>query len=387
MHNTHCPRLDLVSGKTTNKKTRNTSFELLRIIAMFSITICHLATHGKFDFDLNTLSLPRFWWYFIELGGNFGVNVFVLISGYFLIFDNSGTFNIKKILKLWGQVFFYSMLIYVTFGLCGISEFSVLSFIKSFFPMTFGSYWFASTYFVLYLLHPFLNMFLSRMDKITFQRLLVLLLIMWCVIPSFTFSEYQSNKLLWFITLYSLAAYIRFFGLNPIISLRHYICFFILSSLLRFLSGIVLIIIGTHITFAATHALAFYGIQSVLTLLSALSIFMVFKSINLGYHKWINIIASATFGVYLIHDNRIIRKFLWEELFKVNSYSNSALLIPYSICVVLLIYTVCTIIDLLRQILFEKAFLYVIENKADSFINQIKVLITMCIGCIFGNSL
>ena len=380
-----CDTVGLSSGNTIIKNARNSSFELLRIISMYSIIICHLATHGNFGFDSQILSVPRFWWYFIELGGNFGVNVFVLISGYFLILDDSGVVNLKKVLKLWGQVFFYSVLIYIVFGLLGVSEFSFLGLVKTIFPITHEEWWFASTYVVLYLLHPFLNMLLNHIDKKTFQNLLVLLIIIWCIIPSFSFSEYQSNNLLWFITLYSIAAYIRLFDLNPIFELKHYVRLCILFSALRYLTGIVLIIIGTKLAFATAHALAFYRMQSVLTLLSALSMFMVFKNINMSYSWWINVIASGTFGVYLIHDHRIIREFLWIKLFNVASYQNTVLLIPYSIGVVFLIYLTCTLIDLLRQVVFEKVFLSAAEKEATHITEPVEAAITICKRVVFGN--
>lgn len=97
-----CKQHNLTNGymqTQTNKIPRNSSIELLRIITMFFITICHFATHGNFHFEENSMSIMKFWWYFIEMGGNFGVNVFVLISGYFLIKSTSGRFDFKKILK------------------------------------------------------------------------------------------------------------------------------------------------------------------------------------------------------------------------------------------------------------------------------------------------
>lgn len=354
---------------------------------MYSITICHLATHGNFNFDSQVLSLPRFWWYFLEMGGDFAVNIFVLISGYFLILDNGEVFNIRKILKIWGQVFFYSVLIYIAFGLLGISEFSLLAWVQAIFPITSERWWFASTYFVLYLIHPFLNMFLNRIDKKMYQSLLVLLIILWCVIPSVSFSEYQSNELLWFITLYSIAAYIKLFDLNPIFRLKHYVCLCILFSALRYSTSVVLIIIGTKINYAAIHALAFYRTQSIFTLLSALSMFMVFKNINISYQRWINVIASATFGVYLIHENKIVRRFIWTKLFNVASYQDTALLIPYTVYAALLVYIVCTIIDLFRQISFEKMFLHVAEKVVPHIIKPIEATIDKCKRVIFGKQI
>lgn len=88
--------------KMQSVEERNSAFELLRIIAMMAIVICHFATHGGFDFDTTTVTVPKLWWYFMEMGGNFGVNIFVLISGYFLIVSKNRVFNFKRVLKFWG---------------------------------------------------------------------------------------------------------------------------------------------------------------------------------------------------------------------------------------------------------------------------------------------
>ena len=192
-----------------SKRVRNSSIELLRIAAMFCIVSCHFATHGKFEFDTNTVTVPILWWYFLEMGGNFGVNVFVLVSGYFLITARGELFNLRRILKFWGQVFFYSVSIYLMFRLLGIGELTSKPVTDILFPITFRQWWFASTYFVLYLLHPFINRLLRNLSKEEFQRFLVLLMIIWCMIPTISRVSFQSNNLLWFVTLYCVAAYIR----------------------------------------------------------------------------------------------------------------------------------------------------------------------------------
>lgn len=350
-------------------KHRNSSIELLRIISMVMIVSCHFATHGGFSFDANTLSVPRLWWNVIEMGGNFGVNVFVLISGYFLVESNSGLLNLKGILKFWGEVFIYSVAIYLVFGIAGISEFGLASCIETVFPITFGAWWFASTYFVLYLLHPFLNMLLKKIDKNTYEALLVMEIVLWCIIPTITTLQYESNSLLWFITLYCVSGYVRLYGLNPRFSAKYYFFFWVLFSTLRYMSCVVLMVIGTKFPAVAGRTLLFYGQQSIFTFLSALSLFMVFEKINMGYNKWINIIASATFGVYLIHDNNLVRPFLWRVIFKNAQYQDSVLIIPYSIMVTVIVYIVCTFIDLLRQHTVEKMFMKFISLHSDRIMN------------------
>ena len=364
---------------------RDSSFELLRIISILAIVFCHFATHGGFDYAQETLSIPRFWLCFLEMGGNFGVNVFVLISGYFLIMSHDSTFNWRKVLKLWGQVFFYSVLIYVVFGLTKISDFSLPSLVKTLFPITFENWWFASTYLVLYLFHPFLNRFLRKLDKQSFQKLLVLLILLWCLIPTFTFSSFQSNDLLWFVTLYCIAGYIRLYDLNPAFHVRHYTCFWLVFSALRYLSAVVLLLTGIKAAFAAGNPYAlFYGKKSVLTLLSALSLFMVFKNIKMGTRKGINVVASATFGVYLIHDSSIVRPFLWNTVFKTETYQDSAFLILYSIGVCLLVYAACTVIDLLRQNTIEKVYLHVVNKIAPVILSPFAALIGFGKRIVFG---
>lgn len=372
------------TAKIKNEKQRNSSIELLRIISMVMILSCHFATHGGFSFDTSELSVPRLWWDVLEMGGYFGVDVFVLISGYFLVTSKGSIFNFKRILKFWGQVFFYSVAIYFICGLMGISDFGVTSMIKAFFPITFEVWWFASTYFVLYLIHPFLNMLLQKLDQNTYKALITMQLIMWCVIPTFTTSPYQGNILVWFVTLYCVAGYVRLFGLNTRFTVKGYAGFWLLFSGLRYLSCVVLTMISAKVSFVSGFILFFYEPQSILTFLSALSLFMVFEKMDMGHVKGINMVASATFGVYLIHENETIRSLLWFGLFKNAQYQDSVLLIPYSILVTVIVYAACTLIDLLRQRSVEKPFMVLVDRYSEKVLKPFEKILDFIKDRIFG---
>ena len=345
---------------------RQSNIELLRILSMLMIAFHHFSVHGGFNWQATSVTIPRFWYNFIVMGGKVGVDIFVLISGYFLISSNSKIFNFKRILKLWGQIFFYSIGIVVVFTLLGVCNFEIKTLIKSFFPITFSSWWFASTYFVLYIIHPFLNILLRGLDKKLYQALLVMLVILWSVIPTFTTSQYQGNSLLWFITLYAIAGYARLYGFNKRLTSKKYFLLWIVFSMLTYVSSMVFTIMGIRWSVFSSHATYFYGQEKISVLLISLTFFMAFATLKMNYHKWINIIASATFGVYLIHDSNIVRPFLWFEVFKNAQYQNSVLLIPYSVVVVIIVYVVCTVIDLIRQRVFEKAYMSLVDKYADS---------------------
>ena len=55
--------------KTKQRVERNSSIELLRIITMYLIVLNHFASHGGFAFEAQTLSIPRFCWNFLVMGG------------------------------------------------------------------------------------------------------------------------------------------------------------------------------------------------------------------------------------------------------------------------------------------------------------------------------
>ena len=368
----------------SNTSQRNSAFELLRIIAMILIVFHHFAVHGGFEWGTQSLTIPYFWYNLIAMGGKIGANVFVLISGYFMVNSNGSIFNFKKVLKFWGQIFFYSIAIYCIFILAGVSKFGIVSFVKTIFPITFGSWWFASTYFVLFLIHPFLNKLLHCLGKKSYQRLLVLLIICWCIIPTFTTSPYESNSLLWFITLYTIAGYIRIYGLNPRYTSKHYFILCGIFSALTYLSNVVFSFLGTKWSIFASHTRYFYGEQKLPVLLVALTLFMAFATLKMSYHKSINIIASATFGVYLIHDNELTRHFLWLNVFKNAQYQDSLMLIPYSIGVVILVYITCTVIDLVRQQILEKPCMKIVNHYADSWLQPFKRICDFFKGKIFG---
>lgn len=368
-------------------KSRESSIELLRIISMILIVFHHFAVHGGFEWDTSDVSVTRFWYNLIIMGGKIGVNIFVLISGYYLVNSERKKVDLYKIFKFVGQVWFYSLVIFIIsliFGWRNIADIGITSFIEALFPITFSQWWFASTYFVLYLIHPFLNKLLFSLDQSLYQKLLLILVVCWSVIPTFTTSLYQSNSLLWFITLYAIAGYIRLYGLNSKFSTKHYAVFLLISSFLTYATSIIFTILGARWPFFASCVTYFYGQEKITVMLVSISCFMVFATLKMNYHKWINVIASTTFGIYLIHDDPMIRQRLWIYLFKNADYQDSILLIPYSIISVALVFIVCSLIDLLRQFVIERPYMKLVKHISAKNISPCKKLFSRIKNCVFG---
>ncbi|MBQ4401115.1 MAG: hypothetical protein II832_03005, partial [Synergistaceae bacterium] len=54
------------------------------------------------------------------------------------------------------------------------------------------------------------------------------------------------------------------------------------------------------------------------------------------------------------HENKFNIQVLWGNVFGVASFQDSPYLILYSIMVILIVYTVCTVLELLRSWVFRK---------------------------------
>lgn len=351
--------------------TRMSNIELLRIVAMIMIIAYHIPIHLNFVCPSHTITVSQLWNQFILMGGKTGVNIFVLISGYFLI--KSKGVKISKIIKLWLQIFTYSVLIYIIFTTSGLESFSIKEFIKCMLPITYEGWWFAGAYFVLYLISPFINIFLKALDKKNYQRFLIVVLILWCLIPTMTGREFEGNNLLWFICLYSVAAYIRLWhdespvsdkpkeGAEPAKLVKRYFGLALIFIVLTFLAVVGLDFFGVQIADLSAHE-HLYGMNRLPIFLISLFMFLAFKGLDIHYNKVINLIASATFGIYLIHDNKSVSWFLWIVLFS-NINGLDKMIIPYSIVAVCLVFVICTCIELARIFLLERHYMKIVNKK------------------------
>ena len=328
---------------------------------MSLIVAHHFAVHGGFQFGTDVFSVNHLWVQFLSSGGKIGVNVFVLISGYFLC--QSKGISLVKLIRLWLSIFFYSVLFVGLFVGLGPESLQLKPLIRSLFPVTYSAYWFISTYFVLYLLSPFINWFIQTLSQTKYQRLLILLTVMWCLIPTFMISTFQSNSLWWFVYLYLLAGYIRSYVKDG----RAYPFLWAAGSLylLALLATAGCDEVGLKFPLVAKHATFFFAMQRLPTLLISLLLFLGFKNMRLGFSSLINLFAATTLGIYLIHENMFVRPFLWKTVFRNASYAGSNWLIPYSIGVIVLVFTGCACLELIRLHLLEKYYKKYLYPVAD----------------------
>lgn len=343
-----------------NKK-RMANIELLRIIAMIFVVILHylgkggtLLPWGDANFTTNTWIA-----WFIQAFALVAVNVYVLIGGYFLA---DGSFKINRILKLWLQIFFYSVGIWLIFLLLGqVPEMYTGAYWICMFmlPVTSGHYWFASSYIFLCLLAPFLGLAARKMSRKQLQTCIVVLLILFSrvwriLLPMSTPIDDRGYGILWFVTLFMIAAYIRLYiVVNG--KWKKSILIYILSSICLFLSFPMIGFITETVGKMEHYYKVFYEYNAPFTIVGAVALFIAFLNIDIKSEKIskiINIFASATFGIFLIHEHTLLRDW-WNSVWKVSEYYQTPQFIFHLLMVVTVVYLVGGVIDWIRQIIFQ----------------------------------
>ncbi len=355
-------------NKISIKKERESNFELLRILSMIFIIAHHYTVHAGFYFE-RTLSFNRLLVQFLSLGGKIGVNCFVLITGWFM---STQKFKPKSILLFVVQVTFFSIVINGLSFLFGYSEFSFRALWQSVFPLFYGEWWFASVYFVLILLAPFLNILLQHLDKMQHYLLVGLLFVLWCVIPTFLKVYMESNSLLWFVFLYVFASVARKWQDKWFSNLKLAIIVFVIAIACLILSVIASDILGKTIDKYYNQATAYAEMQMLPCVISSIALFFIFKNIKIKSSKAINTLSGSMFGVYLLHDSRVLRKYLWVDFLKNTAYANSRFLIVHALLSITIVFIACTIISIIYNLTIKKLALFVYD-KSEKAIKRKKV--------------
>ena len=342
---------------------RDSSLELLRIISILMIIACHFAQYGGFTFPHENITVNRLWQQLLFLIGQRGNDMFILISGYFLI--NSRGIKFGKVIRILSEVIFYTVIISALAAISGLQDFSPISIFRTsgFHKASGFNWWFVRTYLALYLIHPYLNTFLHRLSREEYKQFLKAVFIYWSIIPMVTSSPFAGSQLVDFVCVYSVGAYVRIWAKDFSGGKR-----FILYGILFILAdGLVLLsldIAGMKYAIFAENATYFCGMMMPLTFLSALCIFMGFLRLNIPHSRVINTIAGTTLGVYMLHENIFSQHFLWNVIFRPASFQESTYFILYTLAVILAVLTVCSLLELLRSRLFRTLSMHIFTKRS-----------------------
>lgn len=338
-----------------SEKGRMANLELLRCVAMMMVVVLHYLGKGGLLGDLTDGSLGNVnvaaW--LLEAFCIVAVNVYMLISGYFL---SVAPFKLSRLLCLLIQVWLYSVAFGVLGAATGIMEETVVDthyFLALLFPISMGHYWFLTAYVFLYLFLPFVGIAVKRMTKRQMQLGIGLLLFSACVLKSIL--PFRLDMVgtgydwRWYLCVFLAAAYIRKFGVPFLEKKGRALCLYVSGCLLIFTATMALrfIFLRTGRLGLMTGMCMEYN--HILPFLAAVGLFGFFTGIEIKgkIACVINRIAPYTLGVYLLHENLGLR-FTWQKWFGADRVSNVGELLLFTLLAAAGVFCCGILVDALR---------------------------------------
>lgn len=346
---------------TTRKREAN--FEILRVIAILMVLTLHYLSHT--DLLLKTgekATSLQFAGQLIESFCIVAVNVWVLISGYFL---SKSDFKLSRILQLVAEVYFYTLLVTLVMQVVNTANVAetdrIFKTTQFFFPISSEHYSFATAYILLYVIAPILNKGVLHLTRKQLKASIIGLLIWFCFIKSFIPVNFPTDmmgyNLDWYICLYLIAAYIRKYNVRIVNSGKTSILLYVGASFLSFLMAVVL----HEINYKTGRFIYYSGVtfhyNFILCLVGALGLFSTFRYLKVKegiVAKAARILAPFSFGIYLLHEHLEIRD-RWVEWMK-GIFGNVPATIPgmigHLILCILTLFVSCVFVDWIRSVIF-----------------------------------
>ena len=368
--------------KAVNKKKEETAvapkkqlnMEILRILAMCMIITLHYLDKGGVlkEFASNNTPVGNAAWV-IEAFCMVSVNIYVLISGYFLC---ESTFKIRKTVLLWIQILMYSWIITLIFAIILKGQFNfeegmLYGLIPLLMPVTGSHYWFATVYILMYLVSPFLNIGIKAMDKKTHRNLIIILVAIfsiWNTVLPFTIpaTDRKGMDICWFICLYVIAAYLRKYGDEIKINKWLGLAIYALCCIGAFLLGKGMLLADSVTGKLGGYCKNFYEYNSITILIASVALFIFFVKAEIKAGDFatqmVLFVSEGTFGVYLLHEHKLLR-YLWPTWFNVSEYADRFAFIPHLLMTVACVFTAGVVIDFIRRIIVGAIDTYILKNE------------------------
>mgnify|MGYP000847249425 FL=1 len=325
-------------------KSRQSNFELLRILAMYMVLLLHAL--GSLAWPKGALThadgpLAHLLLSMLQSVSIVAVNVFVLISGWFGIRP-----TLRSATKLLFQCAFVCVVVYASLVLAKEETFSLSALGACF---TLGQTgWFVKSYLVLFILSPVLNSYVEHTDRHNQQRVLLAFYLFQTLIDwvfNLDADSQRGYSALSFIGLYLLAQYVRRFKLTRLHTYHRRI--FLLLYL-----GIagVMVAVGSAAYFACGidifHRLMYY--TSPLVVVQSLALLLYVERLSFQSAS-VNRIAACCLAVYLVHQYPALRPFYNNLCIYVYTHCAPLPGIAGLLLLLCLIYVACIGVDMLRQ--------------------------------------
>lgn len=352
--------------KDREKGSRNLGIDALRIFSMFLIVLMHTLKQGGVLESANDSATHFYLAWFMEVVAFCAVDCYALISGYVGV---KADFKWSRLVKLWLQVVFYTLLITLFFQIRYPAELNYKFWLKAIFPVLSREYWYISCYFGLMVFMPLLNRGIEAMPVKQLKKVAIFAVLLFSVLPVLVqgyplnfsqdadyFGLLNGYSVLWLMVLYLVGAYVRICDTFDVLKSRIVVLGALAAVMLTWGAVVFLPDFTLKRFQEVRYSTILLNYTSPTILVVAVAFLVLFgrkQSWNGVIGKTISTMAPATLGVYLIHTHPLI----WSRFMKdyaVSFVDGTAIgMVGKVLAASVGIYLACSLIDLLRGKIFK----------------------------------
>lgn len=342
-------------------KERNQGIDLLRIISMFMIVTEHILLHGG---AMTKTEKSYILTGILMVISVCAVNCYAMISGFVGYRSEAECFSIRlrKYVLLWLQVITYSFGITLVIYIAKFPSISTKYLIEGILPVTSGFYWYFTAYTGLFFSIPFINSAITNLNQSRLKRVGLTCLI---IIPLYSqmsvifmkkdvFFLSGGYTYIWLVILYVIGAWIRQSNIVERLKTWHLVTIWLACVSITYIS----IMMKLDDLGFASYISPTIVISAFVLMIGCLKLGKRIKN-----NRIISFIAPATFGIYLLHENNLIRKYLISNRFVWISKLSPVVPLPLVIGIALFIFTVCLFVEKARIKVFKLLHIQQLINK------------------------
>ena len=360
------------------KKDRNSGIELVKIISIFLIIICHVTqtlttgenftnlhfNDGYYDASATT-DINVFFLMIFRYFGALGNLIFIIASSYFL--SNVEKSNKKKVFQLGLNTIILSLMSLAIYLIANVNL-SKGEIIKSIFPITFKNNWFITIYLMFIMIVPYLNMIIKQLNQKQLLRVSFTLFILYFGI-SFIKESYDFNKIILFITIYFIVNYFKKYMENFWNNKKRCSILLLIGIISLILLQFVTNFLGLKVESLKNYQLYWVSNNNPILFVIAITLFYLFKQMSFKNH-FINTVSSLSLYTYLIHENMLFRTYtrvyIWHYIYEKIGYTY---IIIETLLYALLLFIFSILISYAYKITLEK----IVNKLTEKLFNNKKI--------------
>lgn len=357
-------------SNTLGINNRDSNMELLRIVCMLFIVMHHFITEilvpDLFRHDMLTWDGYRSGLYLFNNLLFVGVNVFIMISGYYGI-----KLKIRGFTNLYLQCAFYGLVSYMIHLYVDNASLGVSILNNSLLIFSHCQWWFITSYIGLYLLSPIINKGLAMMSIKEHLYMILIMTFMEIYLGYIwgTGNEPTGYGILHMIYIYSIGGYIR--RRISMDTLKNHQLMLIGIYFGCIILMTVLILLNVYVWHSDVMILRPWVYNNPLLIVASIAFFMLFGTFRIS-NKWINCCASSVLSAYLLPEAFYMRSVIINiagGVFAGISFAKIIIVcILWGVCILL----ICVGIDKIRQLLMLP--IWIVYNKIEKKCKNIKYL-------------